>query len=303
MRRRALLTVLILIGAAGAASAAPKEFYDANTQYQTAHYKEAAEIYERLAKDAPNATVYYNLGNAYFRVGQKGKALAALEKAHAMAPRDEDVRWNLETVRSTLKDVFQPKAEYPAAEWLHQATGFFSLNELATAWLMILGLFLASALIGYSGKLPALRRLIFLTALVLFAACSVLFGLKLWECHQPRVVLTEKEAVARYGPSSSETKAFPTATTSNLWIPPVGPEWSCRTMYCLRPDAQAREFESAYSISLISIPFYAYQRAFGTVLASKPMSYFLIKNLQELMVKHGLKNYGFMTLEQINTLH
>lgn len=68
----------------------------ANDVYQKKQYQEAADMYENLAaRGFENGYLYYNLGNAYFRLGQYGSAVLNYSRAKKLVPRFESVEANL----------------------------------------------------------------------------------------------------------------------------------------------------------------------------------------------------------------
>lgn len=75
----------------------------ANQLYNQNHFQEAAELYEQaIAGGMENGHLYYNLGNAYFRVGNLPKAILYYVKAQNLLPRNEDVEANLKyAIRQT----------------------------------------------------------------------------------------------------------------------------------------------------------------------------------------------------------
>ena len=83
--------------------------------------------------------VYFNLGNAWFKADQKGRAVAAYLRAERLAPRDPGIRFNLDFVR---RKVSGQGANIPFWQrWLRR----LSLNEWAVAaaaalwlWLLLL---------------------------------------------------------------------------------------------------------------------------------------------------------------------
>ena len=78
---------------------------DAMKAYDKGAYKEAVQIYEDLVKQgSSNGAVFYNLGNAYFRSGEKGKAMAAYLAARSLLPRDPDIKANLKFVHDQMVD-------------------------------------------------------------------------------------------------------------------------------------------------------------------------------------------------------
>ena len=80
-----------------------RAFEDANRLYEQGRFGEAAMAYEQLlgAGHRPTA-VYYNLGNAWFKAGQNGKAIAAYRQAERLNPREPNLRFNLQFVRKRV---------------------------------------------------------------------------------------------------------------------------------------------------------------------------------------------------------
>jgi hypothetical protein len=84
---------------------------------------------------------YFNLGNAYYRAGEPGRAIATYRDAEQLAPRDPDIQANLQLVRGQV----QGPTIVPGhrERWL----GRFTLNEWALAtsltlwgWLLLMTL-------------------------------------------------------------------------------------------------------------------------------------------------------------------
>ena len=76
-------------------------------------YQSAALRYERLIEEGGirNAKLFYNLGNAYFRSGDFGRAILSYRRAQALAPSDSNVRQNLEAARAARTDRFAEPTE------------------------------------------------------------------------------------------------------------------------------------------------------------------------------------------------
>src|SRR5256885_11648501 len=73
----------------GVVSAADESaFAKANQAYTEARFQEAAEGYENLIQSGQwNATLFYDLGNAYYWLGHFGKAILNYEPAVAPEPQ------------------------------------------------------------------------------------------------------------------------------------------------------------------------------------------------------------------------
>ena len=109
MRTVALLALTIVAAftfadlAAADDSIDTEAFRSANLLYEAGNYEEAARSYEHLSRlGYQDATLYYNLGNSYFRMDDKGRALLNYIRAKRLAPYDEDIEVNLSLVRESV---------------------------------------------------------------------------------------------------------------------------------------------------------------------------------------------------------
>ncbi len=111
-------------------TAVPGEaFVNANAAYEEGRYARAIALYERLLETGfENGHLHYNLGNAYLRNGELGRAIAAYRRARAFLPRDQDVRANLAFARKSARDAIAPPE--PSAV---QKTLFFWHHGLSRA--------------------------------------------------------------------------------------------------------------------------------------------------------------------------
>src|SRR6185295_12087768 len=68
----------------------------ANAFYEKGEFAQALPVYEKLVQANPNEAAYhYDLGNAYVKTNQVGKAVASYLRAFRLSPRDGDIRYNL----------------------------------------------------------------------------------------------------------------------------------------------------------------------------------------------------------------
>lgn len=170
--RHYLLVFLLSLGTWGslqAAETAPIKA-KADSAYADRLYAQAVELYTEVLAETPSSMVYYNLGNAQFRLRQYPQAVLAYERALWLDPSNEDARFNLELVRTRLSDRFsQPKGMF-FVTWL---SGLIS-SRSATDWSFwaFVSLLLGGLFVGiYRADLPLiLRKLGFAASLVaLFA--------------------------------------------------------------------------------------------------------------------------------------
>ena len=94
-------------------------------------YRESAALLESLVADGfRSGAVYYNLGNAFYRAGEYGRAIAAYRKAKPYRPRDPYLEANL---RQALAVAPGRLPEPPTRWWQHVLfwSGWLSFPEKA----------------------------------------------------------------------------------------------------------------------------------------------------------------------------
>lgn len=142
--RALCLTALLLVALPAVRGADAGPAFDAASKlYEQNKFAEAAAAYEQLLPSAPRSeTLWFNLGNAWFKAGQVGRAIAAYRHAEEFAPRDPAVRFNLNFARKKVSG-----ADSPAGPAWRRALGALTLNEwtvLASAalwvWFVLLAL-------------------------------------------------------------------------------------------------------------------------------------------------------------------
>jgi tetratricopeptide (TPR) repeat protein len=92
-----------------------------NKRYQDGDFAGALDAYEVVIQAGfESADLHYNLGNAYFKVGDLGRSILSYERALRLRPRDPDARANLELARSLTADDIEPLPRFwvlSAASW------------------------------------------------------------------------------------------------------------------------------------------------------------------------------------------
>ena len=99
MKRRGLVLMSMLFLARAACGSEPsvdERFAAAGKAYNENRLAEAAAAYEEMRREGYLAPeLFYNLGNAYFRLGQMGHAIVNYRRAWYFSPRDPDLCANL----------------------------------------------------------------------------------------------------------------------------------------------------------------------------------------------------------------
>lgn len=86
------------------ASAQTDSFGKANQEYAAGQFKEAITDYEALRENGEySPSLFYNLGNAYFRTNDFGKAILNYERALALNPTHPEAKANLQIARDEAR--------------------------------------------------------------------------------------------------------------------------------------------------------------------------------------------------------
>lgn len=188
-------------------------FEQANEKYADARYEEAIDLYEQIIKNGEaSVAVYYNLGNAYYKLNEVAPSIYYYEKALQLSPNDEDVQNNIAFARSmTLDDI--PETETTGiAERINQLISKFSFNTWATIAVVFSVLFAAFFLLYYFRRRPLLKRIFFAVAIFMFflSASAVFFAFKQYEIQQNNnfAIIYVEEAEIRDEPTMREESAF-----------------------------------------------------------------------------------------------
>ena len=122
------------------ASEADKLLAEANKAYQAEKYQEAINLYENiLVKGKHSASLYYNLGNSFYRNNQLGKAILYYEKAKLYAPLNKDIEHNLLIAKNRTFDNIVPVQPFFLSAWWKNI--YQLLSPMFWAILGILALF------------------------------------------------------------------------------------------------------------------------------------------------------------------
>ena len=152
-----------------AAADGPRDFFvKGNLSYKDGQYAQAIEHYDKIIqKGKVSGPLFYNIGNAYFKMGKIGKAILNYERAARFIPRDHDLRANHQFALSLTRTVNKEKGRSFFAVIKKGVVGHFTMNEI----------FIALYLMLLTAGLAHLCALYFCWPKKLFRNCLVVLGL------------------------------------------------------------------------------------------------------------------------------
>jgi hypothetical protein len=226
MKRVGIITVIFLtmIGLfaanqtqllAKSSSSAAESMVTAQRLYDVGQYTQAAQAYEQLTEQGfTDSALYYNLGNAYYKQGDIGRAILNYRRAQQLAPRDPDIEHNLAMARARAVDHFQAAEDSDrltalgreVQQWVPRDT--LAMSALGS-WiaLVVLVLLYSGARAGSTWR-TGLRYALVATAIVLAVGVVALGSTLLVTTDSSEAVVVAAEAGATSGPGAQYVTEF-----------------------------------------------------------------------------------------------
>lgn len=148
----------------------------AATYYARSEFQKAIRCYESILEEGKDSWIlYYNLGNAYFKNNNLGKAILNYEKAKKLNPTNNDLLNNMQIAESKVID----KIEHRQILLQSEIKNFFIYRLSTTGWAwMTIGTLLTALFLFfmfYAANSTGIKRFSFWTGSVF----SILFLLSL----------------------------------------------------------------------------------------------------------------------------
>jgi tetratricopeptide (TPR) repeat protein len=169
--------VIALTGIATLGLGSPRADFEAGlTAYRNNDMNGAIIAWEKILQQGEaSGSLYYNLGNAYYRTGKIGLAILNYERARKLMPRDRDIYGNLDLARLATVDKIETPVRLVLWNWIDSVRDHFSLSELARTFLILgFGIALFYLLWRFG---PNSGRMLFRTLMIICVICYGISGL------------------------------------------------------------------------------------------------------------------------------
>ena len=153
----------------------------ANEAYQSNNFEDAIALYTTVVDlQYESATLYYNLGNAYFKSGNNARALLWLERARRLDPNNEDIIHNISFVQQKLIDKIEHLPELFIVKLWNKCSALLTGNQWATLSIIACAVFALCLLVILLVRIRWIRSIsIFMAMLALiFTIFSIIFAKK-----------------------------------------------------------------------------------------------------------------------------
>ncbi|HLN19572.1 MAG TPA: hypothetical protein VK213_00675 [Bacteroidales bacterium] len=132
--RSVIIAISLLVSSAYTYSQSTAEFEKGASFYTDGNYKEALNTWLSIYNSGHHsANLDYNIGNAYFKLGDIPNSILFFERAYLLDPADENINYNLQIARSMTVDKFQEIPELFFIKWFN----LISLSIGSNTWAII----------------------------------------------------------------------------------------------------------------------------------------------------------------------
>ncbi len=206
-----MLLLLLLPASAPALEGAEALMGEAARLYESGDFAAAARHWETLAEAGlEDSRLWYNLGGAYFQQDEIGPAILAYKRALRLAPRDKEIRENLEIARARRRESLNLEDGGGLARIWSWTRRSLSPGEMAVMGLATLWIAAALTLMGILRRAGWTRlRGALIAAVLLLIFLSVGAWRAEWEDWSGREgVLTAAAVAAQSGPGADYITLF-----------------------------------------------------------------------------------------------
>lgn len=175
-----LLYVVTLLIFSFATSQNNDLFEQGKEHYKNGTYQEAIGSWmEILDNGEASASLYFNLGNAHYKLNHIGPSIYYYEKALQLAPNDQDIKNNLAFAENARIDAIEPLPQSIFKKWHNSIANIFTFDGWAIISVIFSIAFVALFLGYYFSSTERRKRLLFagssIVALFLIMALIMAF--------------------------------------------------------------------------------------------------------------------------------
>ncbi|UOB19220.1 tetratricopeptide repeat protein [Abyssalbus ytuae] len=176
-------------------------FESANQLYNDGKYQEAINNYLKIIENGEHsASLYFNLGNAYYKLNRVAPSIYYYEKALQLSPNDSDITNNLLYAQNMTVDAIEVLPQTGFSKILQGLIGKVSYNTWAITSILCMLLFVITFLVYYFSSYQNKKRLFFIISItsLLFSLLSLIFaftGYNYVNSKKPAIVFAKETGV------------------------------------------------------------------------------------------------------------
>jgi len=188
-------------------------FEQGKEKYAAQQYQQAIDAWSQILQNGKHdATLYFNLGNAHYKMNNIGPSVYYYEKALQLDPTDRDIKNNLVFAQNARVDAIEPLPKTIFSKWYHSVANILTFDGWAWTVVVCSFLFVGLFLLYYFSISEGKKRLFFVGSIVtlLVFIGTMFFAFRTYSDIQkdrPAIIFAESTEV-RSAPNMGGEKAF-----------------------------------------------------------------------------------------------
>lgn len=163
-----LLYILVFLFSAVSFGQNEKLFDDGKDLYKNGKYQQAIDSWMQIIENGEaSAELYFNLGNAQYKLNQIGPSIYYYEKALQLSPNDSDIKNNLAFAENARIDAIDPLPKSVFSKWYHTIADSFTFDGWAILSVICSLGFMGLFLLYYFSYSEKRKRLFFAATLLI----------------------------------------------------------------------------------------------------------------------------------------
>ena len=206
-------------------------FDQANKLYQQEQFQEAIKNYLEIIKNGYESwQLYYNLGSAYYKTGDFGRAILNYERALKLNPKNEDIQFNLQVANLSVVDKITIPPQFFISKWLSDLKallGIQALTFLAVGFYLITILLIILKIFVRKARAQRLLTVLLVPLLILLVTVSFILIARINENNSTNyaIVLVDKVDVLS-SPEEQGTELFSLHKGVKFKVDELQNEWA-----------------------------------------------------------------------------
>lgn len=187
---------------------------EAETAYTQKDYNKAIELYEKILKEnGESASIYYNLGNAFYKADKIAPAILNYERALLLDPGDSDIRFNLQMAKQKAVDKIEPVDSFFLVKWFEAVQNMGSTDSWAKVGLVSFLIFIGCLIMFFFSRWIRLKKIGFYVGVLMIIV--VVFA-NIFASNQKQEILNRTTGIV-FAPTVT-VKSSPNQSGTDLFI-------------------------------------------------------------------------------------
>ncbi|MCQ0110869.1 tetratricopeptide repeat protein [Zhouia amylolytica] len=145
-----------------------EKLFDTAVQlYNQGKFQESINTYMEIIDDGfHSSSVYFNIGNAYYKLNEVAPSIYYYEKALLLSPKDENIQNNLQFAKNMTIDSIETIPKSAINNLIERTIGVFTSKSWSIFAIFLMASFTISFLIYYFSSYKGKKKLYFIVSII-----------------------------------------------------------------------------------------------------------------------------------------